>query len=309
MTPRLPFSANDRVLVLGAGGWFGRTLTSLIQNGPPVLGIASHARGDLTVWDLPTIRDFAPTWVLNFAFLTPDRLGEVGVVDFARINDLLIDQFLIALELPSVRRGITISSGAAVTGTADIYGRLKQAEEAEALARTSQDRTVVVGRAYSLSGPFVTRPRSYAFSDMIWQALAGEISVLATQPTYRRYVSVADFLRVCMGMAGVDRSGVIESGGDLIEMGDLARRIVERVNPSASVRRRENTSDVDSVYASDNASWTDAVTVLGIEVESVDDQIDAVARWLAATDAAAPSVSIPRSPGPVDPETIEPCCE
>ena len=232
------------------------------------------------MWDIEEVWKFAPTWVVNFAFLTPDRLEAVGLDDFVRVNSELTRQFLASLELPTVRCGLAISSGAAVGLPSGPYGELKKLEESAALAMAGPRRTVVVGRAYSLSGPYVRLPRTYAFSDMILQATEGRVRIRAAQPTLRRYVSVEDFLHVCLRSAQVGNGGLIESGGELVEMGELARRIVKRVNPAAHVDRVPLTSEDASVYASDNDSWSRAVEAIDINALSLDAQIDAAAQWL-----------------------------
>ena len=273
-------AADDRLLVLGGGGWFGRTLLHLVGSSVPVHATASSTRRGLETWDLARIRDFAPTVVANFAFLTRERISVEGTQEFNRINRQLTDQFLQTLELPGVHSAVTVSSGAAVTEPYKPYGQLKLAEEEAALASASTALTVVVARAYAVSGPFVRRPRDYAFSDMVLQAADGRILIKAAQPTFRRYVSVSDLLTVCMRSALAGTTGLIESGGELLEMADLATRIVDRVNPSAEVSRVPMTSEAPSIYASDNSTWEYAVSARKLRPMDLNAQIDAVAQGL-----------------------------
>jgi nucleoside-diphosphate-sugar epimerase len=273
-----PLSPDDRLLVLGGGGWFGQTMLHLIGSSLPVYSTASSARPGLVTWDLAHIRDFAPTVVANFAFLTRERIAVDGVEEFTRINRLLTDQFLQTLEMPHVHTAMTVSSGAAVTEPDKPYGRLKLAEEEAALACASTSLAVVVARAYAVSGPFVRRPRHYAFSDMILQAAEGQIVIKAERPTFRRYASVSDLLNVCLRSARLGITGVIESGGELVEMADLAARVVSRVNPRATVERGDMVSTEPSVYASDDSMWSSACAGLNFTPMDLDAQIDAVAR-------------------------------
>ena len=253
-----------------------------------VMAIASRARahvvGDrpwhLVEHDEEKIARFAPTAVLNFAFLTRERVEIDGLAQFQRMNAQLTEQFLQAVSLPSVRIGLTVSSGAAVTEPDAPYGAMKLAEERSALARASAGRSIVVARAYSVSGPYVRRPRDYAFSDMIAQARSGVIEIRATTPVFRRYVSVRDVLAVCLlrGFAGF--TGVIETGGPLVEMGELAQIVRTVVNPSATVTRPELTTTAPSTYTSDNHTWQEACASSGVVAMDLTSQIRQVAEFL-----------------------------
>ena len=275
-------AADDRLLVLGGGGWFGQTLLHMVGSSAPIHATASSARPGLQIWNLARIRDFGPTVVANFAFLTRERIASEGVEEFTRANESLTQRFLEAISLPTVRAALTVSSGAAVTDPNEPYGRLKLAEETSALSCVSSSLAVVAARAYSVSGPFVRRPQDYAFSEMVIQASEGYIQIRSPEPTFRRYVSVSDLLSVTLGTALSGRSGVIDSGGDLVEMADLAAHIVARVNPTAVVSRVPMTSEEPSIYASDNATWQFAVSARRFSPMGLDAQIDAVVQSLAS---------------------------
>jgi nucleoside-diphosphate-sugar epimerase len=140
-------------------------------------------------WDLDRVRGFAPTVVIDCAFLTRDLVGTMPLEDYLARNRQLTERMLQAAALESTRRVVTVSSGAAVfpvdalSQPIDVnpYGHLKREAE-EALGSLATDRGVsaVVARAWSVSGSLVQKPRSYALSDMILQAAAGGISVTAT---------------------------------------------------------------------------------------------------------------------------------
>jgi nucleoside-diphosphate-sugar epimerase len=273
-------AGGDRLLVLGAGGWFGQTLLDMVDGQLPVLAVASTARESLIEWDTDAVTRFQPTVVANFAFLTRERLATEGLERFTSVNEELTGRYLHALALPSVRAGLTVSSGAAVTEPDVPYGRLKAQEEKACLALATSGRAVMVARAYSVSGPFVRRPRDYAFSDIILQAAEGQVTISADRPVFRRYVSARDLLDVALALAIRGESGVVESGGPLVEMGELADRVVARVNPAAGVERVPQASDEPSIYASDDVTWSEACRRLSFEPMDLDQQVDAVAEGL-----------------------------
>jgi nucleoside-diphosphate-sugar epimerase len=274
----------DRVLVLGASGWFGRTFLRLLAPKIPVMTCASAIRDHYVTWDDDQVQNFNPTVVANFAFLTRDRISEVGIQRFIEVNSSLTKNFIKAAQLPSVKAALTVSSGAAVAFPLDMetnpYGVLKKREEDAALDLVTERRSVVVARAWSVSGPDVRTPRKYAFSDLVLQAKSGVIQVNASQPVFRRYVGVEDFLEVSMARLLSGWSGTIDSGGELIEVGELADRIRSIVNPQASISRLEQTSTEPSIYASDDVSWREACGEAGINPSEIDEQIREVANRL-----------------------------
>ena len=275
----------ERILVLGAGGWFGTTLLDQLCEHPAanVLAIAStdrlHQVGTRTwqlhTWNRDRIRQFAPTTVVNFAYLTRERFDASNPQEYIDANMALQAQFLEVAQLLSVRTVLTVSSGAAIAYRDDDnpYGRMKATEEQQALDLVTDVRRVVVARAWSVSGPFVRRPRAYAFSDFILQARAGHIHITADRLVYRRYVDVGDFLRVCRVRAAQGWSGVIDSGGPLVEMQELAEQIREVVQPAATVTRAELASDSPSVYASDGIDWDRACQESDVTPRTLEQQI------------------------------------
>lgn len=264
---------DDRLLILGGSGWFGHTLHTLIGDTVTTHATASNQRPGYHTWDASRIAAFAPTIVANFAFLTRERLHTEGTARFIHTNQKLTAQFLHAASQPNVRLALTVSSGAAITEPEHPYGRLKLHEEHQALQLQTPTRNIVIARAYSVTGPHVRRPHDYAFSDFILQARTGTIHIRATTPVYRRYVSVADYLTVCLALGLDGWTGTIESGGDLHEIGDLAHHIAHIVNPEATITRAHQTSTTPSTYASDNQTWTHACRVLDYQPEDLNQQI------------------------------------
>ncbi len=271
---------SDRVLVLGASGWFGRTFLDLALPALPTLAIASQKRGRFQTWDFSLIARFRPSIVLNFAALTKDRLMEISEDEFQQTNLMLIARMEQAASLPSVRLLLAASSGAALSDPTSLYGQIKAHEESVALALNGPTRAVTILRVYSVSGPYASRPERYAFTSFITQAASGAITVRATHPVYRRYSSVRDLLLVGLVRAASGWSGVIESGGELLEMGDLAAQIAALVNPSAVVSRPIFQSSPISIYASDNSSWKQSCEEVGLVPDSLERQIRRTAQDL-----------------------------
>ena len=264
----------SRVLVLGAGGWFGSTFLDLIAGsgcGADVLALTGRPRQlavgghewELRGWDWGLVESFEPSLVVNCAFLTRERADEVGYERYVAENVALSSRFLRTLTLPSVHAAVTISSGAAVAAASELpdaetnpYGYLKRVEEI--LSRSvagAYEVALVICRAWSVSGPFVTRPRDYAFSDLILQASEGRVAIRAAHEVWRRYVGVDDLLAVCVSLAVDGWSGDVDSGGPLVELGELAARIVAELSPGVEIERPPPDGSPPDRYHSDGESW------------------------------------------------------
>ena len=279
----LGLRADDRVLVFGASGWFGRELRALVALADPVptfLWVPGPSAE--VVPDDAFVYDFHPSVVINFASLTRERVEAEGEQIFTATNEYLAGRFLTHAQTARVRLAVTVSSGAAVTETDHAYGRLKAAEEESALHLVDTRRTVVVIRAYSVSGGYVRRPRDYAFSDFILQAAEGQVRVSASSTVHRRYCAVRDVLTVALRSGGNGRSGLFETGGSLVEMGELAEAIAAIVNPRASVTRSPLSSSVSRAYCSDNSTWLEWSAAAGVRPAELKEQITQAAGILLA---------------------------
>lgn len=278
--PLLETAPDDRLLILGASGWFGQTFRTLLSPDVSTLLIASSRRGSIFDWDWSRIQQFQPTVVVNFAFLTKRKAAEMPVSEYWERNRVLTERFLQASRLASTQKVITVSSGAAVQDPESAYGASKVREETAAAALRDLGKQVGILRAYSVSGDLIRHPSAYAFSDFVNQALNGRIVVEASRPTFRRYVGVADALKVLWANLLAGETEILETGGELVEMRELATAVAECVNPAVEVCWTPWISDQRDNYYSNNASWTRGVARSGINPLSLTAQIEKVAQYL-----------------------------
>lgn len=143
-------STQERILVLGAAGWFGRTFLNMSNKVSPMLLIATSRREGMEIWSEEMVRDFKPTIVLNFAFVTRNKLAIYGREKFILTNLELIKRLKFCGELETVRKILTVSSGAPLSAQAqsgldslEIYGALKKFEEEAAISLVSNERSIV----------------------------------------------------------------------------------------------------------------------------------------------------------------------
>lgn len=285
----------DRVLITGASGWLGRTALDLLEPlAIPVLPLASRARTirvagrdvDVAEWDEAVVASFAPTVVLDCAFLTRDRISDVPLGDYVAANRTLTRRMLTAAQLGDVRLVLTVSSGAAVHPADALdsslednpYGYLKR--EAEYLlteAVAGRHAVPVVARAWSISGAHVQRPENYALGSMIRAAYSGAVHIAARRLVFRRYALADELLAIALA-EGRRGAATVESGGELVEMSELARRVVAMVNPRATITREEVDPANPDEYHSDGRDWLARCAHWGLTPTPLDAQIELTAR-------------------------------
>jgi nucleoside-diphosphate-sugar epimerase len=296
----LPLDARGvRVAVLGAGGWFGRTLLDVLAGSRDVQDVLALTRRPRTVsvnghavrlvpWDAERLKAWCPDYLVNCAFLTREWEMQLGTDRYISENKELTRRFVESLAMPGLLGAMTISSGAAtrsLDSRTNVYGRLKHEEEA--LARAAGESAgipVVVCRAWSVSGKYVRDPRAYAFSSIVLGAIRGSVHLESGHPVFRRYVSVEDLLTVCWTRLTQGWGGIIDSGGPLVELGDLADAALEALNPAATITRAASDGEAADHYYADDASWIEGCAMAQFTAGRLPEQLRSVAEGLVARD-------------------------
>ncbi len=303
-------AAYERVIVTGATGWIGRTTVDLLGewfgDGLPSHAVlaATSGRQLATPWgvlDVCAIGDLVGlppgprTLLVHCGFPTQDRVDGMGADAYISA----VGRLRVVIQHVITRLGeidmIYLSSGAATSvergvALADrtwVYGTAKLEDEA-----TYGDAVAAVGgrlcivRAFALSGPYMTKPEAYALGDMIMQAdRSGTIAVQATRPVRRSYMLIDDMLRIAMdavGRLGAGDSVMFETAGEVVEMGDLAARVLAVLghDPSAVSRPPINPSLPADDYLGDPETIDAFVRIAGVTLTGLDDQIAITAEWL-----------------------------
>jgi nucleoside-diphosphate-sugar epimerase len=192
---------------------------------------------------------------------------------------------------------VYISSGAAtsvqhgepVAHRTAVYGQAKIDDEvayAETIASTGGRLCII--RAFALSGPYMTKPETYALGSLILQAQrSGAIEVVADRLVRRSYMAMDDMLRIAIHAVGdLGPGGTLrfETAGEVVEVGDLARRVLSVVgeDPTAITRPAIAADAPPNDYLGDPAVLSALAVAAGIVPASLDDQIAATAKWLLA---------------------------
>jgi hypothetical protein len=76
---------------------------------------------------------------------------------------------------------------------------------------------------------------------------------------------------------------ILDSGGELVELGQLAEMVIEKLNPKAEFQRQLRPGYPENNYFSDNSSWLAACEKLEFLPRGIYAQIDDVAEILLAS--------------------------
>lgn len=278
-------TASDRILVTGATGWLGRELIArlgVLRPEVPVLAVASHHRKvavgrlefDAIAWELDAIAQWRPSVVVHLAFLTREFEAAVGWREYESRNRHLSDLATDLYRLPTIRAFVYASSGAAISPRSGMYGRLK-AEDEELFLNNGQSSGVptTIARIWSVSGAWCPKPEQFAFYDLIRQTqLSPVVRVNATHEVFRRYADAGEFLEICLAFAGSGASGSIDSGGERVEIGELAQRIQKVLGTVRPIERPDLTEPSDD-YCADSSAMSQLARQFEVSLSGLEEQI------------------------------------
>ena len=287
--------SDDRVLVTGASGWFGRTALAMTRDaGLELLATGSKDQRieidgksqAVHTQSLEVISGFRPTVVIDTAFVTRERLPALGHQAYVETNQRIIDESLVIAALPSVRKYIGFSSGA----TMHLAGHTSYSLEENPYAAQKRiyeskiseiavglQSNISVARVWSVTGSYCTKSNSFAFADLIAQAKLGLIDIKAEGLVYRRYCALEDVLAIAMLSTSPGTNPIFNTGGDLIELGELAKIVVDLLNPNAEIRRQIDPELPSDDYHSDSKEWDKLVQSADLVNDSISDQVTRVA--------------------------------
>jgi len=288
----------DKVLITGASGWFGKTAIALTKTtGVTYLATGSRPRvididgnkEKVESHDLDLISAFQPTVVIDAAFLTRDKVAVIGAGKYIEINQVLMKISKEIASLESVRKYVGFSSGATVNlaGHSSFslsdnpYAALKKSYEEQMMEVSNWSKaSVVIPRVYSVTGAYVNKPQLFAFSDLILQARAGVIEVRAKNKVLRRYSPVEDVIALAVAQSKQQGQIIFDTGGEMLEVGDLANQIRMEICQDAIIHREINPHLLADDYQSDNVQWSNVLSLSDMEQAPLSEQIRRAARHL-----------------------------
>lgn len=296
--PDSGLAGGQRIVVTGAGGWLGLATLDLLAQAlgdgfdKRVRAFGSTTR-ELRLRDgtrllQRPLADLAwlpaqPTVVLHFAFLTKDRAETMSEAAYRAANRAITATVLDALDKIGATAVFVASSGAATKAddpaaspAMRLYGAMKRDDE-DAFAAWAQrsGKRAVIGRIFNITGPYMNKHQAYAFASFMQDALAGRaIAVKAPRPVIRSYVAIRELLGLILALVTAQEGGVerFDTGGEVLELGDVAQAIADAV-PGAQVQRAGITDPDADRYHGDGAHYAALLARHGVAAVDLATQV------------------------------------
>jgi len=284
-----------KVSIVGGRSWATKELLHVLKKviGPHQLDIYGSSNyltrlewnqpAQVLKWD-GKIAD-GTDFFFPFAFLTADKKNSMTQEEYISENRRLIQQSQDAIEKYAPKHCLLLSSGevsnreetSARSVDFSLYRDLKSYEEKVVSKACQESGTkLIIVRVFSVSGRFVTKPQTFAFSNFIYQAInSGEVKIETSKQTFRRYMAFGQLLEMSLKEVVNRNFGLLESGGDLVELHDLAERVA--VKFGARYVGRIESSDYERYHSRRN-DFEALAKVQNVILEDLDSQIDSCAR-------------------------------
>ena len=290
----------SKVLVTGATGWLGRETVARVIEGKfegitqSDLLLASSNGRDLELDSLgvhPTValenlshRESTNSLegLVHLAFITKDKTTQYSFSEYVAKNIELISAACEIIERDKPKWVVVVSSGAIIDrATLEIennvvrnpYGFCKRIEEA-LIAESAHKvgANIVIGRLWGGTGLYMPVKRAYAISDFIESAKeSGAIRINSGGDVIRRYCDAGDFMEVLVRSAIQGDTTTLDSGGSIIEVGELAKLISARLG-EISISRSEVPTAVDDYYPR-GSEFEELAKSVGVQLHGIDEQV------------------------------------
>ena len=317
MTPAIAEAlkaSGTRIVITGAGGWLGMATLELLHAalgegfaGRVICFGSSHRALTLidgTVIDQQPLSDLAalepaPTILLHLAFLTKDRAEAMDEEAYRNANRALDRLVLDALDPIGVNAVFVASSGAAYRAddptaapAMQLYGGLKRDQEAMfADWATASGKRAIIARIFNISGPHINKHGSYALAAFILDVLAGRpITINAPHRVVRSYVAVRELMTLVFALLleDVAQSLRFDTGGEPMEMQDIAQAVADLLGPVAIVRPTQDAT-ISDVYTGDPAFYRALLADHAMVPVAFAEQVLETAEFLALCGLSSPT--------------------
>ena len=246
---------NARILITGASGWLGRETLCLLQREAGALNelnltltggsersLDIHGESVQIVRTDQAIKDEAFDLILHFAFITQEKARSMGENAYSQANIELNESALKIAQSNRDARQLVLSSGAAQlyldkqldSQSKSLYAKLKLD-----LEEKTQDARTLTLRLWNTSGHHLGVNHNYAISEFIYSAKKNQ-SIHIRNNLRRSYVHSQDVIRASIQFLGEGGSGIVNSGGIITDLSDLATQVVGIHNSKSKVSLDES---------------------------------------------------------------------
>jgi nucleoside-diphosphate-sugar epimerase len=299
----------SKIILVGGSGWIGLSTLDLLHRFLPdfssrVFCFGSSkktlclANGVQIKQDPIEDIEFLPKdnsyILLNFSFLTNERLSTENKTEYISTNRLISETLFLQALKKKIKKVVTISSGAVYDNQGDIfdnldentYGALKYEEELKFSKLADEGALVVIPRVFNISGPYVSKIHLYMFSSLIDQALRGDtLKINSSNKVIRSFISISELMSVIFSLFSsppVSEIKIFDTAGkENFEISDLAKKIIDRINPKAKIDRPlVDLNFPEDVYVGKRNDYLSLVELTDVDEVSIDDQILCVSSYL-----------------------------
>ena len=251
----------------------GRNLKLDSSNTLPTVKLQSLS-GDKGVKDLDGL--------VHLAFLTKDKSADYSFSDYVAKNIELISAACEIIERDKPKWVVVVSSGAIIDRNSlevennvarNPYGFCKRIEEvllSDAARKVGAN--IVIGRLWGGTGLHMPIKRAYAISDFIETFKeSGAIRITSGGDVMRRYCDAGDFMEVLIKSAIRGDNTTVDSGGPIIELGELAELLIS-LTGAGSISRSPEPSAVDDYYPR-GMEFEELAGSVGVPLHDISEQV------------------------------------
>jgi nucleoside-diphosphate-sugar epimerase len=285
----------DQIVIYGAKGWVGRSAVELLTGDEEeiskhqvlLIGSKTETSNQANLpFDIYSSSDASSLvgekiLFLNAAYLRREKLDGMATSDYEKMNDEIMEFGLNLIKSGRIKNFINLSSGAASQGNienielvSDPYAKCKIKDEVALYSICDKSQTQFINcRIYAMSGTHINEFNHLALTSFIGQALKEPYVIRVKSPTTRRtYIDSIDLVNVLFHLSLTDKNYRIDSGGDLVTLGDLAKI----VGKATSGAKTEEPIDFDKSadYFGDYLEFNNLAKELGIELKNLTEQVE-----------------------------------
>lgn len=224
---------------------------------------------------------------IPLAFLTREKYLELGKEAYEDENRKLIQQDAYICEAQKDTKVLLISSGV-VKHPSDLqianpsyvsYAKLKQEQE-DVFKTILKHENLNVCYLYSCTSSDMTN-LNYGFSSIVMKALKNEeIHISSHKKVLRKYVDLRQLFEAMIRSIVADHQFTISSGGELIEIQDLAQLVVSELDSQSSISRSKQNIGFDDIYCSNDNSMESLFSENNMQLIGIREQISNVSKAL-----------------------------
>lgn len=286
-----------KIIITGATGWLGQEylysqykkygknfIDDYILVGNMARSINLFGEIPVQVYSLDNLNPLDEIeGIIHLAYVLRHRVKEFGVQEFLKRNEQITKKIVEIVLIHKPKWIVNVSSGAIFereTGEFETnpeknpYGYGKRQEELALLEVASKfEIPLVIGRLWGASGYKMPPNPAYAFSDFVGSAiLKGQITIQSDFKVFRRYCDAGEFLEVLVSEACLGNSLILNSGGPLHEIEEIAEMIKALVGNVTIHRPLIENRPVDDYYPRES-NFESIAFKNGIELASMRIQV------------------------------------